>query len=82
MRVRGDARASKRAENLSLDADLVERARSLTPNLSGQDALLVELVERREGERCAEADSLRAAARAWDEFAERHGSFADEFSTL
>lgn len=78
-----DAQAPKRPVNLSLNADLVERARRLTDNLSGQvDLLLADFVERREAEREAEADRLRRAARSWDEFTERHGSFADEFSTL
>lgn len=29
-----------------------------------------------------DAERLRGAALSWDEFAERHGSFADEFTTL
>jgi len=30
----------------------------------------------------AEAESLRRSATAWHAYAEKHGSFADEFSTL
>lgn len=73
----------KRAVNLSLDAALVERARALTTNLSGEvEQLLAEFVERREAEKGEEARRLQDAARSWDTFAERCGSFADEFSTL
>ena len=83
MKTRFDAHAAKRPVNLSLNAELVERARTLTDNLSGQvELLLVEFIEPRESERQDEAERLRGAARSWDEFAERHGSFADEFSTL
>jgi antitoxin CcdA len=73
----------KRPVNLSLNIDLVERARRLTDNLSAQvETLLAEFVERREQEQQAEAERLERAAQAWNDFAERHGSFADEFSTL
>lgn len=57
----------KRAVNLSLDGALVDRARALTGNLSGQ----VEQAER-----------LKGAARSWNDFGERQGSFADEFDAL
>lgn len=77
------AQATKRAVNLSLDGALVDRARALTGNLSGQvETLLAAFVESREAENEAEAERLRSAARSWNEFDERHGSFADEFSTL
>ena len=73
----------KRPVNLSLNIDLVERARRLTDNLSAQvETLLAEFVERREQEQQAEAERLERATQAWNDFAERHGSFADEFSTL
>lgn len=74
---------AKRAVNLSLDGALVDRVRELTGNLSGQvELLLAEFVERREAESRAEADRLEGAARSWNEFGERQGSFADELSTL
>lgn len=75
--------APKRPFNLSLNVELVERARRLTSNLSAQvETLLADFVERREQEQRAEAERLERAAQAWNDFAERHGSFADEFSTL
>jgi antitoxin CcdA len=75
--------APKRAVNLSLDGALVDRARALTGNLSAKvETLLTAFVESREAENEVEAARLRDAARSWNEFDERHGSFADEFSTL
>lgn len=65
----------KRPVNLCLDGALVDRVRELTGNRA-------EFVERREAESRAEADRLEGAARSWNEFGERQGSFADEFSTL
>ncbi len=83
MKTSFDAQGPKRPVNLSLNAELVERARTLTDNLSGQvELLLADFIERREAERQDEADRLKSAARSWNEFTERHGSFADEFSTL
>lgn len=76
-------RAPKRPVNLTLDAELVRRARGLSDNLSAQvESLLAAFVEKREAESHADAERAERAARSWNEFAERHGSFADEFSTL
>ena len=103
-----DTRAPKRPVNLTLDAELVRRARAMSGNLSAQlETLLLEFVEKRAAEDLdgsgpsigpdtivsarlaghsgrdpAHADRAKRAARSWNEFAERHGSFADEFSTL
>ena len=78
-----DTRAIKRAVNLSLNEDLVARARRLTDNLSAEvEALLAEFVARQTDAREAEVERLHRAAAAWNEYAERHGSFSDEFSTL
>jgi post-segregation antitoxin (ccd killing protein) len=76
-------RGRKRPVNLTLDAELVERAQRMTGNLSAQvESLLEEFVEKREAEDQARAARSDRAARSWNAFAERHGSFADEFSTL
>ncbi|ENO86014.1 type II toxin-antitoxin system CcdA family antitoxin [Thauera linaloolentis] len=78
-----DINAPKRPVNLSLNEDLVARARSLTGNLSAEvESLLADFVLRQQQLRQAEAASLRRSAAAWNVFAEKHGSFADEFSTL
>ena len=55
----------------------------MSENLSAQvESLLTEFVETREAEDRANKDRSERAARSWNEFAERHGSLADEFSTL
>lgn len=78
-----ERRGPKRPVNLTLDAALVKRARAMSDNLSGRvESLLVEFVEKREAEDRANADRSERAARSWNDFAERIGSFADEFSTL
>ncbi len=78
-----DVDAPKRAVNMTLNEDLVRRARELTSNLSEQvEKLLAEFVasERR---RIAEEDArLDAAITGWNSFDEAHGSFADEHADL
>ena len=52
-------------------------------NLSAEvESLLADFLERQTRLRKLEADERRRAASAWDEFAERHGSLGDEFTTL
>lgn len=83
MKVSYDINAPKRPVNLSLNADLVERARKIAPNLSAEvESLLVGFLERRQADHLAEVERLRRTSATWNAFAERHGSFADEFSTL
>lgn len=78
-----EVRAVKKPVNLSLNADLVARARRLTDNLSAEvEALLADFVARQTHAREVEVERLRRAAAAWNDYAERHGSFADELSTL
>lgn len=78
-----DTRASKRPVNLSLNADLVARARSLTDNLSAEvEILLADFVQQKGREREAQAERLLRSASAWNAYADQHGVFADEFSTL
>lgn len=78
-----DVGAPKRPVNLSLNTDLVARARTMTPNLSAEvENLLADFVQKQAHALDVEAERLRRSSTAWNAFAERHGVFADEFSTL
>ncbi len=78
-----NARAAKRAVNLSLNEDLVLKVRDLTGNLSERvEALLSEYLEAEYAKRVEADRSLAVAVAAWNGFGERLGSFADEHSTL
>lgn len=75
--------APKRAVNLSLNEDLVQQARRLTNNLSAEvESLLAAYVQERKHLHEAEVERLRRTTEAWNAYAGKHGSFADEFSTL
>jgi len=75
--------ARKRPVNLSLNEDLVGKARELTDNLSGVvETLLAGYVEHERQQRLAKAKTLDATIAMWNDFNARHGSFADEYSTL
>jgi antitoxin CcdA len=83
MRVAYNASARKRAVNLTLNEDLVLQARGMTDNLSGiVESLLADFVTREKQLRARNAEALKATIATWNSFAERHGSFADEHSTL
>lgn len=83
MKATYDTRAPKRPVNLSINEDLLAKARRLTDNLSAEvESLLADFLERQTRLRQLEADERRRAASAWDDFAERHGSLGDEFTTL
>lgn len=83
MRAPYDTDARKRAVNLTLNEDLVARARRVTDNLSGVvESLLASYLARNDAQRAAEVRAARDAVAAWNAFAEEHGSFADEHSTL
>ena len=78
-----NAGARKRAVNLTLNADLVSQAKSMTDNLSGVvESLLTEFVDRESRERMAKAKVVEAAAAAWNKFNSDSGSIADEYSSL
>lgn len=78
-----NARAAKRAVNLSLNEDLVAQARKLTGNLSAEvESLLAGFVTRERRAVDEEAESLRRCAQTSDAFLERAGSLSDEFSAL
>lgn len=78
-----DTAAPKRPVNLSLNQDLVAKARRLTENLSAEvEGLLAEFVERKAAERDGHAQSLRRSAHVANAFLERNGSLSDEFSAF
>jgi antitoxin CcdA len=78
-----DMDARKRAVNLTLNEDLVAQARSMTGNLSAViETLLAAFVAEEKRRRVAETQLVQATVATWNRFAEEHGSFADEHSTL
>jgi antitoxin CcdA len=78
-----DADAPRRPVNLSLNEDLVARARNMTGNLSAEvESSLATFVLRQTQLHQAEARKLKRSAIVWNAFTKRHGSFADEFSSL
>ena len=78
-----NSEARKRPVNLTLNEDLVVQVRGLTNNLSGVvESLLADYVEHEHQQRMAKARTLEATISMWNAFNARHGSFADEYSTL
>ncbi len=75
--------ASKRSTNVSLDEDLVRRARLLTSNLSGTlEDLLRDFVRREQGRRAAEDEAVAEVVDGLNAFHREHGLLSDEFSSL
>lgn len=78
-----DRKAPRRAVNLSINEDLLSRARSLTGNLSGTvEELLAGYVQNEQARRRAEDESIDQVVSALNAFHERCGFLSDEFSTL
>lgn len=78
-----DTTARKRPVNLTLNEDLVARARNLTSNLSGVvESLLADYVERSVEARHQREHAVRESIAAWNAHGEKHGSIADEYSPL
>ena len=78
-----NSEARKRPVNLTLNEDLVVQVRGLTNNLSAVvESLLADYVEHERQQRMAKARTLEATISMWNAFNTRHGSFADEYSTL
>jgi antitoxin CcdA len=78
-----DVEARKRPVNLTLNEDLVARARQVTDNLSAVvETLLAEYITQEMRRRTELVDAVRETVGVWNRFAERIGSFADEHSTL
>jgi antitoxin CcdA len=77
------ATARKRPVNLTLNEDLVTRAKSMTDNLSAVvEALLSEFVERESRDRLVKSKAIETTIAAWNKFNAKSGSIADEYSTL
>jgi antitoxin CcdA len=73
----------KRPVNLTLSEDLVTQVRSLTNNLSGVvESLLADYVEHERQQRLAKASAADSTVSMWNAFNAKHGSFADEYSSL
>jgi len=78
-----DITAPKRPVNLSINQDLIAQARGLTRNLSAEvEVMLAAFVEQKTLELRNDRERLKKATDAWNDFNSRHGSIADEFSTL
>ena len=70
--------APKKATNLSVNSDLLNKTRALNINLSAtlERALKEELAKR---ETARWVDENRSAIKSYNEFIEQHGCFGDEF---
>jgi antitoxin CcdA len=78
-----DASAPKRAVNMTLNEDLVRRARQHTANLSETvEGLLAAFVTDADDRDLELQKRIDAHIAASDAFIARHGSLADEFGTL
>jgi antitoxin CcdA len=78
-----DLAARKRPVNLTLNEDLVNRAKRIADNLSGVvESLLADYVAREDQARNEKSQAVRSAVANWNKFAAEHGSFSDEHSTL
>jgi antitoxin CcdA len=75
--------ARKRAVNLTLNEDLLAHVREVTENLSGVvESLLADYLVKERQRRAAQAKVVESTVALWNQFAEDHGSFADDHSTL
>jgi antitoxin CcdA len=68
---------------LTLNEDLLEHVREVTPNLSGVvESLLAEYLAKERQRRAAQAKIVESTVALWNKFADENGSFADDHSTL
>tara|TARA_R110002073_G_scaffold234673_4_gene395901 strand:+ start:643 stop:891 length:249 start_codon:yes stop_codon:yes gene_type:complete len=69
----------KRATNLSINSDLLEKPKALKINLLAtlEQALTAKLVAAHEAENWAKSN--QQATKAYNNFVDEHGSFGDEF---
>jgi antitoxin CcdA len=76
-----DLNAPKKPTNLSLNSDLLKQAKSLNINLSAtlEQALRDKLAEQ-EADKWAKEN--KKAIKAYNEFVEENGLFADEYRTF
>jgi len=76
-------KAQKRPVNMSLNEDLVRRARNLRTNLSETvETLLAGFVEAEEAKRADLERQIDAYIAASNAFIEKYGAFGDEHSIL
>lgn len=76
MQTPNDARASKKAVNLSIDADLLGKARQLQINLSATLEHALAMALKRHQQELWLAEN-RDAIEAYNERVEKHGVFSD-----
>ncbi|WP_291994956.1 type II toxin-antitoxin system CcdA family antitoxin [Candidatus Accumulibacter sp. ACC003] len=76
-----DSQAPKKATNLSINADLLSKARTMNINLSAtlEQALLEILVSRQREQWLVEN---RAAIEAYNDHVHRHGAFSEGIRTF
>jgi antitoxin CcdA len=78
-----DRSASKRPVNMTLNEDLVRRARGITPNLSETvENLLAAFVDESETQAARRDQQIADHIAASNAFVAKHGTLADDFSTL
>ena len=78
-----DVGTRKRPVHLTLNENLLAQARAVTDNLSAVvESLLADYIAQVTQCRAAKADAVCETVAVWNRFAERVGSFADEYSTL
>lgn len=83
MKATFNSEARKRPVNLTLNEDLVVQVRGLTNNLSGVvESLLADYLEHERQQRLAKVNAVEATVSMWNAFNAKHGSFADEYSSL
>ena len=83
MKATFNSEARKRPVNLTLNEDLVVQVRGLTNNLSGVvESLLADYLEHERQQRLAKVNTVEATVSMWNAFNAKHGSFADEYSSL
>jgi antitoxin CcdA len=83
MKTATNQQAHKRPCNLLLNESTVRQARNFTANLSATvDSLLADYVARQQEAVLSRQALGDAVAEAWNQFHEKHGSFADDYSTL
>ena len=83
MKTATNQQTRKRPCNLLLNESIVQQARIFTTNLSATvDSLLADYVARQKEAVLSRQRQGDAVAEAWNQFHEKHGSFADDYSTL
>ncbi|MBU0655870.1 MAG: type II toxin-antitoxin system CcdA family antitoxin [Gammaproteobacteria bacterium] len=78
MQVLYDTNAPKKATNLSINSDLLQKARTLNINLSAAlESALQQLLAKRQADQWKAEN--KAAITAYNDFVEENGCFGDEY---